>query len=129
MITNADITLYHAYLDPVQKKKKYLRTVIRSVHWYTNQKVIVGDGGLKSADEYKIRIPIESCGGYLPPDAFRESPEGHWTIDNGDWFVRGALMVDIDKASDLASYNPGQVLSWSDNRRGGLPHIRIGGGT
>nr|DAU84165.1 MAG TPA: hypothetical protein [Caudoviricetes sp.] len=128
MITNADLTLYHIWLSPETQKKEYRRTIIRNIHWYTNQKTTVGDGGLRSADEYKIRIPLESCNDYLPPEAYRKNPDGHWTVDNGDLFVRGELELDIEKASELSGYHPGQVLSWSDNRRGSLPHIRIGGG-
>ena len=36
MLTNADITLYHACADPEQKRKIYRRTVIHGVHWFTN---------------------------------------------------------------------------------------------
>ena len=126
MLTNADITLYHACADPEQKRKIYRRTVIHGVHWFTNQRTTVNDG-LKSADEYRIRIPQEACAGYLPPYQYRSSPEGHWTIENGDLFVRGVCELDIEKASDLALLHPGKVLSWSDNRRGVTPHIRIGG--
>ena len=128
MITNADITLYHACMNPETRKKEYRRTVIRNVHWYTNQKTAVGDGGLRSSDEYKIRIPLESCEGYLPPEEYLKSPDGYWTVENGDLFVKGICQADIDKPSELSKYHPGQVLSWSDNRFGSLPHIRIGGG-
>lgn len=128
MTTNADITIYNAWLNPSLNKKIYRRTVIRDVHWYTNQKTTVGEGGLRSADEYKIRIPLESCDGYRPPDEYRNDPDGHWTVENGDLFVRGILDLEICKASELARYHPGQVLSWSDNRHGNQPHIRIGGG-
>ena len=128
MITNADITLYHVWLNPETRKKEYRRNIIRNIHWYTNQKTAVGDGGLRSADEYKIRIPLESCEGYLPPAEYQENPDGHWTVENGDLFVRGGLDLEIGKTSELARYHPGQVLSWSDNRHGNQPHIRIGGG-
>lgn len=128
MITNADLTLYHIWINPETRKKEYHRTVVRNVHWYTDQKTALGDGGLKSADEYKIRIPLESCTGYLPPMEYKGTTEGSWTIENGDLFVCGVVDLEIEKASELSVYHPGQVLSWSDNRRGSLPHIRIGGG-
>ena len=64
MLTNADITLYHACADPEQKRKIYRRTVIHGVHWFTNQRTTVNDG-LKSADEYRIRIPQEACAAYI----------------------------------------------------------------
>lgn len=127
MLTNAEITLYHAYADPKTKRKEYRRTVIPRVHWFTNQKTTVESDGLKSADEYRIRIPAEACAGYLPPDQYRNNPAGHWTIENGDFFVRGICEKEIEKPSDLALLHPGKVLSWSDNRRGITPHIRIGG--
>lgn len=130
MITNADMTIYNKKINPSTGKTEYHRTVICGVHWYTKQKTDVGENGLVSADEYKIRIPLESLTRYVLPEEYKaaEDVTDMWTAENGDLFVKGVCDKDIEKLSDLQGLNHGQVLSYSDNRFGSLPHIRIGGG-
>lgn len=136
MITNADITIYNRKFNTETRQCVWSRTVIQGVHWYTDQKVqiLAGDKGLSSADLYKIRIPEESFPpGYLPPQEYAALPFGehtkHWTVENGDLFVRRIVPDEIEKESDLAKkhYAVGKVLSHSDNLFGLNPHIRIGG--
>lgn len=136
MITNADITIYNRKLNPETRQYVWSRTVISDVHWYTDQKVqiLAGDKGLSSTDLYKIRIPEESFPpGYLPPQEYAALSFGehsaHWTVENGDLFVQGIALDDIEKESDLVKkhYVVGKVMSYSDNRFGLNPHIRIGG--
>lgn len=137
MYTNADITLYNCWYNPDTKKQEYCRTQIRDIHWYTEQKTNIGDKGLVSADLYKIRIPADAAvqGGrkYINAMKYRiltaDEVYGYWTINNGDLFVRGVIYDDIEKLSDLTlKYaNVGRVNSFSDNRQGLNPHIRVGG--
>ena len=136
MMTNADLTLYNIRTDKTTKLPEYHRTQLKGIHWYTDQKVQLSDKGLKSADMFKIRIPedVDSGGkAYVPPEEYRamENVSGVWTIQNGDIFVRGLVDLGITKQSDVFERykdSSGRVNSWSDNRQGGLPHFRIGGG-
>ena len=59
MITNADVTVYNKRVDKKTRQTVYVRTILRDVHWYTDQKVSVGEKGLNSADVIKIRVPTE----------------------------------------------------------------------
>lgn len=133
MITNADITIYNQKSDPVTKLTEYVRTQIRNVHWYTDQKTSVDQSGVHSADIYKIRIPEESVTDrkFLDYSEWKQSEEtdGYWTIQNDDLVVRGLVDDDIRQASDLLNKYPyvARVNSFSDNRRGNNPHFRIGG--
>lgn len=132
MIVNADITLYNRRLDKTTRQYIYKRTVLCGVHWYTDQKVSVGDKGLNSADSIKIRIPmVERKEVFLEPEEYakKESVTGFLTASNGDVFVKGILEDEIAKESDLEKKGLlfGRILSHSDNRRGLEPHIRIGG--
>lgn len=134
MLTNADITIYNRKRNPETKKMEYCRTILKGVHWYTEQKVTVGENGLKSADLYKIRVPMYNRRNhYLAPGEYTALPWGehtrYWTAENGDLFAKGAVELEITKPSDLQSLHIpwGTVVSHSDNRCGGLPHIRIGG--
>lgn len=134
MIVNTDITIYNRKANPGTKRMDYCRTVIKGVHWYTDQKVTVAEDGLKSADAYKIRIPMDNReDNYLDPENYAALPWGehkkYWTLENGDLFIKGAVTFEITRPSELQSLHKpcGRVQSYSDNRFGGLPHIRIGG--
>lgn len=135
MITNASLTIYNRKMNPATKQYVYKRTEIPEIHWYTDQKVqiMAGDKGLASADLYKIRIPANQTDKFLPANEYAALTFGeetdYWTVENGDLFVRGIVTDEITKESDLKSkhYIYGKVMSYSDNRSGGIPHIRIGG--
>lgn len=93
----------------------------------------VGDSGLNSAEVYKIRIPtdVENADQYLPPEEFvkKDNPGNYWTIQIDDHIVLEECIKEIEKPADLTDVRLRhcKVLSWSDNRFGGLPHWRIGG--
>lgn len=135
MITNNSLTIYNRKLNPATKQFVYNRTEIPEIHWYTYQEVqiLANDKGLVSADVYKIRIPASQTNGFIPANEYAALPFGeekaYWTVENGDLFVQGIVTDEITKESDLKSkhYVYGKVMSYSDNRIGGIPHIRIGG--
>lgn len=131
MTTNASITIYNKVANKEKKCFEYQGRYIPEVHWHTDQKVEVTDKGIKSVDVYEIRIPKVSLEGYVPPDEFTQSPllESLWTVNNGDLFILGACKLVNPTLGDLEKlHRPfGMIKSWSDNRRGRLQHIRIGG--
>ena len=135
MMTNADLTIYNNRgVDKKTARKTYLKTQINGVNFYTKQQTNVTDQGLSSADLYQIRIPLSADAEgkeYIDADKYRElsaeEAEKYWTINNGDLFGKG-LLEDFEKESEfLKQQYTGKVLSFSDNRRGSLPHWRIGG--
>ncbi len=136
MITNADITIFNKRrIDKSTARPVYFRTQIKGVNFYTDQKVRVTDeGGVVSADIYKIRIPEDADTEgkqYIDAEAYKKMSDveakSYWTIDNDDLFGKG-LLEDFEKESEfLKRQYTGKVKSFSDNRRGGLPHWRIGG--
>lgn len=133
MITNADITVYNHKYNKDTRLDEWKRTFIRGVHFYVDNKVSVGDGGLNSADVYKIRIPedAECEKGYVPEDEYWKIPDitWCWTLQEGDVVVLGLCDIEIEKPSDLKNKHVKycKITSWSDNRFGNLPHWRIGG--
>ena len=133
MLTNATITIYNRLPGTKNTYDTWHRTVLRDVHVYVDHKASVGDSSLNSAEVYKIRIPaeVENANQYLLPEEYRElsSPAGYWTIQIDDQIVLGECDLEMEKPADLkAVYQRHcKVLSWSDNRFGGLPHWRIGG--
>lgn len=133
MLTNATITIYNRIPGKKNTFDAWHRTVIRDVYVYVDHKASVGDSGLNSAEVYKIRIPtdVENADQYLPPEEYvkKDNPGYYWTIQIDDRIVLGECDKEIEKPADLAGVRLRhcKVLSWSDNRFGGLPHWRIGG--
>lgn len=133
VLTNATITVYNRGYDSLTRFDTWHRTVIENVHVYVNHKASAGDSGLNSAEVYKIRIPtdVENADQYLPPEEYAKlkDPEEHWTIQTDDQIVLGEYDQEIERPADLKDVRLRhcKVLSWSDNRFGGLPHWRIEG--
>nr|WP_304058350.1 DUF6751 family protein [Enterocloster clostridioformis] len=130
MLTNADITIYNSFLAPESRMRVWHRTMIKGVWFHVDNKVSLTDGGLASADAYKVRIPVHADFGgsqYVPPDEYVGAGDT-WTLKNDDYIVKG-IGPDIEKPADLQkeSRTAFKVTSWSDNRHGGLKHWRVGG--
>ncbi len=137
MITNADITIYNRQYD-TEKKPCFIRHEIKGVSWYAAVKVSEDPSGLSGGNVVKIRIPESAKADgrpalerYLPPAVYRSAPAEkraqYWTLENGDYFCKGEGR-EIEKPSDLKGLESyGQIRSVGDNRRGGLPHIRLEG--
>lgn len=130
MLTNADVTVYNSFPDPESRMRVWHRTMIKGVWFHVDNKVSLTDGGLASADAYKVRIPVHADFGgsqYVPPDEYAGA-DGTWTLKNDDYIVKG-IGPDIEKPADLQKESRPvfKVTSWSDNRHGGLKHWRAGG--
>lgn len=136
MITNADLTIFNKRrIEKATGRPVYFRTWIKGVSFYTDQKVkVTEEAGVISKDMYKIRIPegADAEGKqYVDAERYKsmtdEEASRYWTIDNDDLFGKG-LLPEFEKEADfLRRQYTGKVVSFSDNRRGGLPHFRIGG--
>lgn len=133
MITNADITIYNHKYNKETRLDDWNKTIIQGVHFYVDNKVALDENGVKSADIFKIRIPSNSfCEKtYLPEDEYTSVSDvsSYWTLQDGDYVVRGKCDMDIAKPADLKKIHKQccKVVSWSDNRFGSTPHWRIGG--
>lgn len=131
MLTNADITVYNAYFDADSREDRYVRTVIRGVWFYVDNKAAVTPEGLNAADVFKVRIPTDADTGgsvYVPPEQFT-GQNGTWTLQHDDYVVRGVSELEIDAPAELRKQKlqAFKITSWADNRFGFLRHWRIGG--
>lgn len=136
MLTNASITIFNQYPERMERRVVFIPHYIEKVWLHTKQKTAVVDGGLKSADEYLIRIPYGECGEWLSPNNFREfgNPNENWTVQNGDFFIVGKWdgeekVNGIEEIKREFSGVTGKILSHSENFFGSSKHIRIGGGS
>lgn len=134
MLVNASLTIFNRFPDGRSRKFVYVPHYIPNVWFHTDQKVSVGDGGLKSADVYRIRIPYSECEDWLPPNDFADltDPEGKWTVQNGDFFIvgewTGNKVSGIEEIKKEFAGVVGRINSHSENFFGSSKHIRIGGG-
>lgn len=134
MLTNTEITIFNQFPDKESKKIIYIPHYIEHVWFHTDQKSSVTDGGITSADDYKIRIPYAECDDWIPPNDFKDlaSPGTNWTVRNGDVFIQGkwdgGRVNGIEDIKKEFSGIIGKVLSHSENFFGSQKHIRIGGG-
>ena len=135
MLTNAEITIFNCFPDKASKRFIYIPHYIDQAWSYRDLRVSVVDGGLISAEVFKIRIPYQMCDRWLPPEEFcgLSYPMGNWTVQNGDFFIigqwYGSMSVNgVDEIKREFSGVVGSVLSHSENFFGSSPHIRIGGG-
>lgn len=135
MLTNAKVTIFNQWPDRESRKMVFIPHVIHKVWFHTNQKSTVGENGLRSADEYQIRIPYSECADWISPDEFNRLTEvyGKWTVRNGDFFILGEWdggnVTGIEDIRKRFSGTIGKVLSHSENFFGSSKHIRIGGGS
>lgn len=136
MITNADLTIFNKFPDPVTKRFCYRPHYIEHVWFHTEQKSTVTDGSLTSADLYKIRIPYSECEDWISEEVFSEQSKQNpkWTVQTGDFFLIGkwtgsSLVAGIEEIRKEYAGVVGRVLSHSENFFGSSKHIRIGGGS
>lgn len=127
------ITIYTPLYDPQTGHDVYHGTVISGVSWYQTTHVTVELQGLKAADSFKIRIPVEADFGgkaYVLPGAWdtARNPAKLWTIKQGDIVLHGAHLVENPSMAELQRDYPDSctVLSVTDNRRApNAKHWRI----
>lgn len=127
MLTNADITIYNKVV--VNGANTWLRTQIKGVSWYNNLGMALQSGAVVSSDIFAVRIPNTS--GYVSAKEYASLTDrtGKWTVQKDDIVCRGLITTAITGLATLTANKEQafKVTSFSDNRRGGQPHIRIGG--
>lgn len=104
MIANSNITLYNAYYDKSEECTKYKKTYITDVNWQDEQKVTVGDKGIKSADVISIFIPFMANSqdkNYIKPKAYKQldSMDTVFTFQAQDRIVKGLIDFEVDGSS------------------------------
>lgn len=118
------ITVYNKKLDQDKGYDTYHGTVITGVSWYCEVASAVDDTGLKSANKFTIRIPVEAdFSGKIYADrvAYAESEDTAqlFTLQPGDVIVHGAAEPDGMTPSQLQEQYAEVVtiLGVTDNRR------------
>ena len=130
------ITVFNRAHDPETDSDVWAGTVIHNVSWYCHVRDTVTDRGLKAANEYTIRIPLEAVAEnnrtYVFPNEYNTANDAShfWTVAPGDVIVKGkAETVGQTPVTLKHAYKMCTVLGVTDNRRApNAPHLRIVGG-
>ena len=122
-LCNETITVFNSQFDPVSDKDIYHGTVIQNVSWFREVLASVIQTGLKSADKFTIRIPVDADFGgktYVDPISYATSDPGStFTFKNGDIIVQGAVPVEGQTPKLLQKQYSGfvTILGVTDNRK------------
>lgn len=90
----------------------YVATVFQGVSWFNKTRIKTENAGVVYDNAVQIRIPAAAITTQSLPQV-------------GDYIVRGTVMGEIARRSDIEAYAPRKVMAVGDNRRGGLPHVAV----
>lgn len=98
------ITLFNAKYDSALGYDRYIPTVISGVSWFLQTITTVDSSGLRAANQFTVRIPVDADFGgkqYLKPLEYAAHPtgDGVFTIRAGDIIVHEAV-TDADLRLD-----------------------------
>lgn len=109
MNTNADCTLFNAYIDQAEKIKKYQRTYLKSVFWNNVKAVNVIKSGLENANSVEIFIPFTvntESKKYVNPKHWNRilnnQKSNFWTLQCADIIVKGIIDYEIIGGNTLS---------------------------
>ena len=135
-LANDVLTLFNSRFDKEYDRTVYEKTIIRNISWYSTIKTAVADTGLKSANTFTIRIPIEADAGgksYTDPVSYASADDvsGLFTLRQGDTIVKGAVPETIETPAQAHKAYPDTaftIMGVTDNRRApNAKHWRVVG--
>jgi len=130
MLTNAHITIYNKYIDPITRAEKYQRTQINNVNWQGAKAVFVAGTGMVRSDTATIYIPMARGLKYVQPITWQAltTKTGYWTLQNGDVIVRGLVADEIQAGFAMtnlrAKYNDVVTVTNIDTSDQGSPNMQ-----
>lgn len=102
----------------------YHGTVITGISWYGATKTAVdSSGGLKAADVFTVRIPLDADFGgknYVNPKEYPSAdPDAVFTLRSGDIIIKGAVTLNNPRPADIlaSSTEAFTIMGVTDNRR------------
>ena len=101
MIPNGHITIYNRYF--VSRVETYQRTVIRDVVWQATKAVSGRSTGVLASNVATVFIPMARGADYLKPKAWQAARSGKWTLQEGDFIVRGEATDNITTEYTITS--------------------------
>jgi hypothetical protein len=123
------LTLINTVTDGRTDETRLYAHVFTACGWYAEQGVQAEKSGQTASGKTKIRLPVESCPGYLSPATWAALDEDAradaWTLDGATYILLGeqapATATDIYVARKAGSAV--QVTAWHDHRNTVFPHL------
>ena len=130
---NETITVFNARLDDDRGYDAYIPTIIRGVSWFCEIASNVDSSGLKAANKFIIRIPVDadfSDKAYVPPAAYAGGdPNTVFTLKQGDVIVHGEETEPMQPAALQEKY--GEIVTilgvTDSSRRPNAKHWKVVG--
>lgn len=133
-LCNTTVTVYNARLDRELDATVYVPTIINGVSWYGSVKSTVDASGLKAANQYTVRIPLDADTegkSYTDAREYKAADDvtGLFTLNEGDFIVKGAFSDTLTvPPSKSTTSNFFTILAATDNRRAPKsPHWKVTG--
>lgn len=138
-LCNETITVINQRYNQLEALTEYRKTVIHGTSWYGSLKSNVDASGLKAANQYIVRVPVDadcSSRSYIDPIGYKkltdEEVSGYFTFGNGDLIVRGAVAEPDNKITPkLIHDNYAEVMTilgvTDDRRTRNAPHWKVVG--
>ena len=130
---NETITVFNTRLDDDKGYDLYVPTIIRGVSWFCEIASNVDSSGLKAANKFIIRIPVDadfSDKAYVPPAAYAGGdPNTVFTLKQGDVIVHGEETEPMQPAQLQEKYGElVTILGVTDSsRRPNATHWKVAG--
>lgn len=130
---NETITVFNTRLDDDKGYDLYIPTIIRGVSWFCEIASNVDSSGLKAANKFIIRIPVDadfSDKAYVPPAAYAGGdPNTVFTLKQGDVIVHGEETEPMQPAQLQEKYGElVTILGVTDSsRRSHAKHWKVVG--
>jgi hypothetical protein len=125
------LTLVNTVTDGRTDETKLYAHVFTGCGWYAENGVQAEKSGQTASGKTKIRLPVESCPGYLSPAAWaaldEEARADAWTLDGATYILPGEIEKTPASAKDLSAArkagNAIQITGWHDHRDTVFPHL------
>jgi len=130
---NETITVFNTRLNDDKGYDLYVPTIIRGVSWFCEIASNVDSSGLKAANKFIIRIPVDadfSDKAYVPPAAYAGGdPNTVFTLKQGDVIVHGEETEPMQPAQLQEKYGElVTILGVTDSsRRSHAKHWKVVG--
>jgi hypothetical protein len=130
------LTLVNTVTDGKTDETRLYAHVFEGCGLYAENGVQAEKSGQAASGKTKIRLPVDSCPGYVSPAdwaALDEEARGDaWTLDGKTYILPGEPETMPASAKDISvlrkAGNAVQVTAWHDHRDTVFPHLYAEGG-
>lgn len=125
-----------------EEKEVFNRVIIHKVYFRHNKKTNLIDKGLQEGSTGSITIPtkIAMIDDNLAISSYSRTKNSNvlnfllngllidktWNLEGDSYVIEGEIKEEFELSKMRKKYQVFKVISLADNRKGGLPHLKIG---